>query len=29
VTGLCDDAVAHYFERTDMAERRKNLAGTA
>ena len=29
VTGLGEDAVSHYFERTDMAERRKNLAGTA
>lgn len=29
VTGLGADAVAHYFDRTDMAERRKNLAGTA
>ncbi|SDN94685.1 Class II Aldolase and Adducin N-terminal domain-containing protein [Cryobacterium flavum] len=29
VIGLGDDTVAHYFERTDMAERRKNLAGTA
>lgn len=29
VRGLGDDAVAHYFERTDMAERRKNLSGTA
>ncbi|CAN5164466.1 hypothetical protein BH11ACT3_BH11ACT3_00890 [soil metagenome] len=29
VVGLGDDAVSHYFERTDMAERRKNLAGTA
>jgi rhamnose utilization protein RhaD (predicted bifunctional aldolase and dehydrogenase) len=29
MTGLGADAVAHYFERTDMAERRKNLAGTA
>ena len=29
VAGLGDDAVAHYFERTDMVERRKNLAGTA
>lgn len=29
VTGLGADAVSHYFERTDMAERRKNLAGTA
>jgi rhamnose utilization protein RhaD (predicted bifunctional aldolase and dehydrogenase) len=28
VTGLGEDAVSHYFERTDMAERRKNLAGT-
>ncbi|GAA2226887.1 class II aldolase/adducin family protein [Herbiconiux moechotypicola] len=29
VQGLGDDTVAHYFERTDMVERRKNLAGTA
>ena len=29
VVGLGDDAVSHYFERTDMVERRKNLAGTA
>jgi rhamnose utilization protein RhaD (predicted bifunctional aldolase and dehydrogenase) len=29
VQGLGDDTVAHYFERTDMAERRKKLAGTA
>ena len=29
VAGLGDDAVAHYFQRTDMVERRKNLAGTA
>lgn len=27
--GLGSEAVAHYFERTDMAERRKKLAGTA
>ncbi len=27
VVGLGDDAVSHYFERTDMAERRRNLAG--
>lgn len=27
--GLGADAVSHYFARTDMAERRKNLAGTA
>jgi rhamnose utilization protein RhaD (predicted bifunctional aldolase and dehydrogenase) len=29
IAGLGADAVVHYFERTDMAERRKNLAGTA
>ena len=29
VVGLGNEAVAHYFERTDMAERRRNLAGTA
>jgi rhamnose utilization protein RhaD (predicted bifunctional aldolase and dehydrogenase) len=29
VAGLGDDAVSHYFERTDMAERRKKLAGLA
>lgn len=29
ISGLGEDAVTHYFERTDMAERRKNLAGTA
>lgn len=29
MVGLGDDAVAHYFERTDMAERRRNLAGLA
>jgi rhamnose utilization protein RhaD (predicted bifunctional aldolase and dehydrogenase) len=29
VQGLGADSVAHYFARTDMAERRKNLAGTA
>lgn len=29
VQGLDAATVAHYFERTDMAERRKNLAGTA
>jgi rhamnose utilization protein RhaD (predicted bifunctional aldolase and dehydrogenase) len=29
VQGLGSDAVEHYFERTDMAERRKKLAGTA
>jgi rhamnose utilization protein RhaD (predicted bifunctional aldolase and dehydrogenase) len=28
VSGLGSEAVAHYFERTDMIERRKNLAGT-
>jgi rhamnose utilization protein RhaD (predicted bifunctional aldolase and dehydrogenase) len=28
VRGLGADAVSHYFERTDMTERRKNLAGT-
>lgn len=28
VQGLDADTVAHYFERTDMAERRKNLSGT-
>jgi rhamnose utilization protein RhaD (predicted bifunctional aldolase and dehydrogenase) len=29
IRGLGGDAVSHYFERTDMAERRKNLAGTS
>jgi rhamnose utilization protein RhaD (predicted bifunctional aldolase and dehydrogenase) len=29
IRGLGSDAVSHYLERTDMAERRKNLAGTA
>lgn len=29
VRGLGADAVSHYFERTDMAERRKKLAATA
>lgn len=29
VQGLGDDTVSHYFERTDMIERRRNLAGTA
>jgi len=29
IKGLGGDAVSHYFERTDMAERRKNLAGTS
>ena len=28
VQGLDADTVAHYFERTDMAERRRNLSGT-
>lgn len=28
VQGLGDDTVSHYFERTDMIERRRNLAGT-
>jgi len=29
VQGLGGDSVSHYFERSDMAERRRNLAGTA
>jgi rhamnose utilization protein RhaD (predicted bifunctional aldolase and dehydrogenase) len=29
VRGLGSDTVSHYFERVDMIERRKNLAGTA
>jgi rhamnose utilization protein RhaD (predicted bifunctional aldolase and dehydrogenase) len=29
IQGLSDDTVAHYFDRTDMIERRKKLAGTA
>lgn len=28
IQGLGSDAVSHYFDRTDMAERRRNLAGT-
>jgi rhamnose utilization protein RhaD (predicted bifunctional aldolase and dehydrogenase) len=28
IQGLGTDSVAHYFERSDMSERRKNLAGT-
>lgn len=29
MTGIGDEAVAHYFERTDMTERRRKVAGTA